>query len=178
MRRIALSSMLMLLAGLLLMPLASPPAAATAADATQAVTVTYEHPAKFTETTKARPYLGASAMDYLQPLKQYVVRRAQRILKPGQHLQITITDIDRAGNFEPWLGPDYQRIRIIRDIYPPRIDLSFRLLGADGKLLREGRRTLRNPAFLMGQIGPPDDGSLRFEKQLIDRWLSRGPDRL
>jgi hypothetical protein len=56
------------------------------------------------------------------------------------------------------------------DIYPPRIDLTFRLAGGDGKLIREGERKLRDPAFLLGANDYPDD-PLRYEKALIDRWL-------
>jgi hypothetical protein len=140
------------------------------------VTVKYDHPQKFTESVKSRAFTGsADNDDYLPRLKRYIQTRAAKILAPGERLDIVITDIDRAGNYEPWLGPSYSRVRIIRDVYPPRIDLHFRLLGADGQVIREGTRKLRDPGFLhTGAPGPGDSDSLRFEKRLIDRWLRRG----
>lgn len=140
------------------------------------VIVKYEHPQKFTESVKSRAFTGtADTDDYLQRLKAYMQKRAEKILAPGERLDIVVTDIDRAGNFEPWLGPDYSRVRIIRDVYPPRIDLRFKLIGADGKVIREGVRKLRNPGFMTTDIpGPGSTDPLRFEKRLIDRWLRQG----
>jgi len=42
----------------------------------------------------------------------------------------------------------------------------------DGKVIREGARKLRDPAFLAGANRYPDD-PLRYEKALIDRWLEQ-----
>ena len=54
----------------------------------------------------------------------------------------TSLDIRRAGSYEPWHGPDLDDTRIIRDIYPPRITLTFRRTDADGNVLDEGERKL------------------------------------
>lgn len=148
---------------------------AAAAATEQRVVVRYEHPQQFTETRKTRAFTGLADTDYLDRLKVFLQRRAVRILGPDQRLDIVITDIDRAGNFEPWLGPNYDRVRIIRDVYPPRINLHFRLLGADGKVLRQGKRILRDPGFMSDT--PTLAGSsdpLRYEKHLLDRWLRKG----
>ena len=45
----------------------------------------------------------------------------------GLALEIQVTNIDLAGEFEPWRGPQFDRIRIMRDIYAPRFELTFRL---------------------------------------------------
>ncbi len=78
--------------------------------------------------------------------------------------------MQRAGGFEPWRGPQAADVRIVRDIYPPRIDLRFKLLGADGKLLREGSRQLRDASFMMRPDLYPND-PLRYEKTLLDDWV-------
>ena len=38
----------------------------------------------------------------------------------GDKLTITFTDIDLAGDFEPWRGPQWDEVRIVKAIYPPR----------------------------------------------------------
>ena len=143
------------------------------------VTVSYDHPEQFTETRKIRAL--APIQDdhsYLKTLKTYYEDRAGRMLPPDEHLDIVVTDIDRAGNFEPWHRYPMQQVRIIKDIYPPRIDLRFRLLDTNGKVIREGTRKLRDPGFMYDGMAAPGNDNLRYEKGLIDRWLRKGPDQL
>lgn len=148
--------------------------AATSPDNVQ---VRYKDPQHFTEAKRSFGMHLIRADAYLEPLKTYIAERAARVLAPGQRLDIEVTDVDRAGEYEPWRGPDFDDVRIIKDIYPPRIDLDFTLYGADGKVLREGSRKLRDAAFLGNSSGASQD-PLRYEKSLIDRWLRQGAGKL
>lgn len=153
------------------------PSPATGQDSPR-VTVAYDHPDQFTEAKETRAFAPARAdKGYLEILKKYIQERAGKVLADGQQLEIVITDVDRAGSYEPWHGPRLSDVRIVKDIYPPRIDLNFTLYGADGKVLRQGQRKLRNAAFLSSS-SPVDQDSLRYEKSLIDLWLRRGVDSL
>jgi len=169
------SSPLLRLLGAACLALAS--AMAWAATPPDNVSVHYKDPRHFTEAKRSFGMHVVGADDYLKPLKAYIAQRASRILAPGQRLDIEVTDVVRAGAYEPWRGPDFNDVRIIKDIYPPRIDLNFTLYGADGKVLRQGQRKLRNAAFLSNS-SPADQGSLRYEKSLIDLWLRRGAGKL
>ena len=75
-----------------------------------------------------------------------------------------------AGEFEPWRRG--ARVRVVRDIYPPRIDLNFVLLDAQGAVRMRGERKLRDSAFQFG-ASPLQSDPLRYEKNLIDAWLER-----
>ncbi|MGP1665453.1 MAG: DUF3016 domain-containing protein [Rhodanobacter sp.] len=141
------------------------------------VHVHYTDPGQFTEVKRSFGVHANNANDYLEPLQQYIVRRASGILAPGQTLDINVTDVDRAGEYEPWHGPSWSDVRIIKDIYPPRIDLDFTLYGVDGEVLRHGSRSLRDVSFMNRGIANNQD-SLRFEKALIDRWLHKGTGAL
>jgi hypothetical protein len=141
------------------------------------VSVGYRDPQNFTEAKRSSGVHVIRPDAYLEPLRVYIAQRAARILAPGQRLDIVVTDVDRAGEYERWRGPDFDDVRIIRDVYPPRIDLDFTLYGADGKVLRSGHRTLRDAAFLSSS-SPIDQDSLRYEKALVDLWLRRGADKL
>jgi Protein of unknown function (DUF3016). len=141
------------------------------------VNVRYKDPQNFTEAKRS---FGVHLIDpdaYLKPLKDYIVQRASRILAPDQRLDIEVTDVKRAGEYEPWRGPRFNDVRIVKDIYPPRIDLNFTLYGADGKVLRSGSRKLRDAAFL-SRNSQTDQDSLRYEKSLIDLWLRKGAGKL
>ncbi|WP_158881499.1 DUF3016 domain-containing protein [Rhodanobacter sp. L36] len=142
------------------------------------VSVHYKDPKNFTEAKLSAGINQLNADDYLKPLKEYIAQRASRILTSGQHLDIEVTDVDRAGDFEPWHGPRMDQVRVIKSIYPPRIDLNFTLTDADGKVLSKGQRKLRDLAFMDDSSPALDSDSLRYEKGLIDRWLRKGVDKL
>lgn len=132
--------------------------------------VVFLEPKGFTDVRDE--YLGdASRTTYLEQLREHLLERARRQLPEGQFLSITITDIDMAGDFEPWLGPRWMDVRIVKDLYPPRIDRSFRLTDAAGRVVAEGRRQLRDLAFLMKLSMTFRDDPLRHEKALLDDWL-------
>jgi hypothetical protein len=158
----------------------SPLIAAAAAPSGSSVTVTYVNPEKFTESRMYGRQDRFNRVDYLAQLKAYLVKQGQAILKPGQSLHVDITDIQLAGSYEPWRGPQWSYVRIMRDVYPPRIDLNFKLVGQDGNVLREGKRVLRNIDYLHSGVSLPgaEGAPLYYDKMLLRRWLGRGPDKL
>ena len=147
--------------------------------ATARVAVTYVNPQNFSETREFGQYDKFNGTRYLEPLKAHLIKQGTRMLPAGLGLEVTITDIKLAGAYEPWHGPNFRYVRFMRDIYPPRIDLSFKLMDSDGKVLREGSRTLRNLGYLQsGSALPTNTDPLRYDKALLDSWLRRGPDKL
>ncbi len=143
------------------------------------VQVTYANPANFTENRVYGNEDHYNDLAYLGPLKAFIIKRATPMLSPGQHLRITITDIKLAGAYEPWLGPDWDRVRIMRDIYPPSIDLEFTWTGKNGAILRQGTRKLRDMGYLdSGSARWNDSGPLQYDKALLGNWLRRGLSRL
>jgi hypothetical protein len=136
------------------------------------IQVEFVNPEKFTDL-KADASGGKKGRDsYLDQLKDYLVRQAGGQLPQGQRLSISITNIDMAGDFEPWRGQSLTHVRMVKDLYPPRIDLSFKITDAKGKVLREGSRELKNLSFMRdASINRQDP--LRHEKKLLDDWLRR-----
>lgn len=143
------------------------------------VHVSYAHPEHFSESRRYRPQDRFNDVDYLGPLKTYLIGRATPMLAPGQQLDITVTDIQLAGGYEPWRRGAMDRVRIMSNLYPPRIDLHFRWIGSDGKVLREGSRKLTNLGYLDSGAATLDDTDpLRYDKALLASWLRRGLDKL
>jgi len=136
------------------------------------VALSYSDPGAFTEARENPSESDRARQAWLDVLRRHAEQRAARQLAPGQRLDITVTDIRRAGRFEPWRGPSMDQVRIVRDVYPPRIALRFEWQGADGRLLKSGERTLSDPAFMMRASTRSDD-PLRYEKTLLDDWLDR-----
>ena len=136
------------------------------------VQVDWTKPGDFSE---AKQYPGSglgreSPDEWLTDLANHLRYRAERVLPQGDDLHVTFTNVQRAGTYEPWRGPQWDDVRIIKDIYPPRIDLTFTLSDANGGVVKEGKRELRDPAFLQRGILNESD-PLRFEKRMLDDWL-------
>lgn len=136
------------------------------------VSVSWEDPERFTEIRRSHNPTEARRGNWVEQLAQHLRVRAQARMPVGERLEVVFTDIERAGEFEPWRGIQFQDTRIVRELYPPHIDLRFRHLGADGTVLAEGERSLTDGGFLM-RGSPGDSDLLRFEKRLLDDWLRR-----
>jgi len=138
------------------------------------VAVRWEDPKTFSEIRYSHNATESRRGNWVERLAAHLRQQAQPRLGAGERLEVTLTDIDLAGEYEPWHGPQLYDTRVIRDLYPPRVTLTFKRIAADGTTLAEGERKLSDPGFLMSSstAGLSSD-PLRFEKSLIDRWLQR-----
>ena len=136
------------------------------------VVVTYENPAKFTENRTTPVSERYKSDNDLAMLKRYIEKRAARVLAPGQHLDIVVTDVALAGRYEPWPNSPTGWMRVVRRTYPPRIDLHYTLQDASGKVIKKGSRKLSDLGF-MDTTGIQNSDPIRYEKVVIDNWLRR-----
>lgn len=137
-----------------------------------AVSVSWSDPAQFAEARENHRDTPATREAWLSALSRHLAEKAAAVLPRDEKLEVRITDVKRAGGLEPWRGPQASDVRIVRDIYPPRITLEFKQLAADGRVLKEGRRELRDAAFLTRPALDPSD-PLNHEKQLLDDWVRK-----
>lgn len=137
------------------------------------VSVSWEDPANFTEIRYSLNKYESRRGDWVEQLAQHLRERAEKRLPPGEQLQVNITDIDRAGAYEPWRGVQFYDTRFILDIYPPRMTFAYRRIGAGGDVLAEGERKISDMGYLMTSNPYFTSDTLRYEKAMIDRWISR-----
>ena len=146
--------------------------AASADNIDSPVKVTFMEPENFTDLKTAYMDTDRGREALVAELKRHILARAARYLTTGQRLEITITDVDLAGDFEPWQRDNLQDVRIVKDIYPPRVTLQFRLLDGDGAVLSEGTRQLLDLGYMMNLAWPMSD-PLRYDKEMLSTWLRR-----
>jgi len=144
--------------------------AAAAEAAAAKVEVEFVAPENFTDVKDALVGTEKGRAHTIEEVRRYLVETAARYVPEGQHLKITVTDIDMAGDYEFWGRAGHSDIRIIKAIYPPSIDLVFVLSDASDAVLKEGSRRLHDLAFQM-RIDLRATDRLRYEKALIDDWL-------
>lgn len=144
--------------------------AANADKSVSPVQVTFQAPENFTDVREDYTGSDRGRDAILEQLKDHLVAQAAKYLAAGQRLQITVNDVDLAGDFEPWRGMNFQDVRMVKDIYPPRVTLDFKLLDAGGKVVSEGKRQLSDLGYLMN-ISMPTSDPLRYDKEMLNNWL-------
>lgn len=121
---------------------------------------------RLTQTTEEK-----SLEIVLDQLRDGLKRSAKRYLADGQTLDIHFTDIDLAGEFEPWRTGSQYDIRWVREIYIPRLEFTFKLTDADGTVVAEGEESLRDMAFMMRTNTNFSRGSTYYEDRMLNDWL-------
>ena len=142
-------------------------------DAEGPVAVSWTDPSEFSELRYSRNRFESRHGDWVRDIARHLARRAAGALAPGEHLEVEITDIKRAGEFEPAVGRS-DHVRIVRDIYPPQIHLRYTRHDAAGSVIDSGERELTDIGFLHragGTVSMSDP--LRHEKRLVDDWVRR-----
>jgi hypothetical protein len=134
--------------------------------------VVFDHPEHFTDIKDRYFPTQAGEQNILNNIRTYLVHEANYFIPAGDHLTIMFTDIDLAGDFEPWLGPQLTNVRIIRTVYPPGFKFTYRLTDAAGKALRQGSEKIRDMNFEMRLTADPTD-QLRYEKDILSEWMQR-----
>lgn len=147
------------------------PMRALAADELRA-TVTFEHPEKFTDVKDSISGTDKGRDHYLKQIRQLVEEQAAALLPAGQKLAITFTDIDLAGDYLPAM-PSNQDIRVMKDVYPPRMKFTYSITDEAGAVVKEGQESLSDMNYLnaVGMIGRSDP--LYHDKTLLRDWLRR-----
>ncbi len=136
------------------------------------VAVRFVAPEKFTDVRDGRMDPASNRDWVLDQIKAEIELSARHYLAAGQSLEVQVTDVDLAGEFEPWHGIEFDHIRILKEVYPPRINLEFRRLDASGRVISEGTRRLHGMGYLMTGTMRAND-PLRHDKELISDWMRR-----
>jgi ABC-type transport system substrate-binding protein len=111
---------------------------------------------------------------FAREMTKTIEKVAEKELPPDSTLSITFTQVDLAGAYEPWHGPDFNDIRIYKNIYPPRLEFTYQLVADDGQILKEGKATLTDNNYQ--RAGSPikaDTVEFYYEKELIKEWVKK-----
>ena len=101
-------------------------------------------------------------------LEQYFALLAKK-LPEKQHLKIAVTDVDLAGDVH-W---GRQEIRIIKQIYAPRMAFTYQLFSADNTLLSSADVNIKDMNFMTGSRLRHRNQVLSYEKNMLDDWFKK-----
>ena len=137
-------------------------------EAVSRVSVSFVEPEKFTDSRRGE--LAPTSAGVLHELEKFLIETGGRYLPPTTKLSIRVTDIDLAGDFELFRGPQGDQVRINKGLYPPRIMLEFEVIDGAAAVVRSGKRNLTDINYQLRNVYPRED-YLRYEKDILRDWL-------
>lgn len=145
------------------------PVRSLAADEPRA-TVKFESPEKFTDVKDSISGTDKGRDFYLKEISRLIEEQAQR-LPAGQKLTVVFTDIDLAGDYLPSMPMNHD-IRVMKDIYPPRMKFTYTITDASGAVVKEGKESLSDMNYLQ-TVGISRGDTLFYDKALLRDWLRK-----
>lgn len=139
---------------------------AMSAVAQAGVSVTFVAPERFADRDFRS---SAKRAGILREFEKYFDQLGARYLKDGQSLRIEVLNIDLAGQYEPW-QPQFDDVRIMRDITPPRFKLRY-ALRQGGKVLISGEENVTDMTYLWNSSARASSRRFAYEKDMLRDWF-------
>ena len=128
------------------------------------VSVTFVESEKFTDAPRGE--LKTTSKGTLGELQNFIVQTGTRYVPEHMRLNIKVTNVDLAGDFELFRRPQADQVRITKGLYPPHIVLDFELVNNDGSVIESGKRDLTDINYQLRSVSPRED-ALRYEKNIL-----------
>ena len=135
------------------------------------VKIVWQSPKDFRDIESSGEIQSRYEKRLFETLTENINKAAAKILKPNQKLEMTVTNVDLAGDMRPTFGATADDLRVIKDIYPPRMAFSYQVL-ENGKVIIAGDEKLSDMGFLSG-IQSQTDKPFMYETQMLADWLKK-----
>jgi hypothetical protein len=100
--------------------------------------------------------------------------KSAKALPAGQTLEVTFTDIDLAGEVDPVEVQGGYRLRLLKDVYFPRLEFDYRVLDASGAVVSEQKGVeLKDMGYLSGPRGSGTSASFFYETRMLRDWFKK-----
>jgi hypothetical protein len=112
---------------------------------------------------------------FVSELEDESERFARKYLPEGATLYLTFTDIDMAGDIQPWRNRHDADIRYIESVYIPRMKFTYQVKDAEGNVLAEGDEKISDMSFNYNIIAPLRSRHMNFfyEINMLEDWLRK-----
>ena len=136
------------------------------------VTVNFENPENFSDFKDSLVASDVGRRNLEAMLRRAVQEDASRYLRDGQTFSITFTDVDLAGDYLPSAGSGHD-VRVIKQVYPPRMRFRYELRDANGAVLKQGEQQLQDLAFQYTTSIVDRHEELFYDRNLLRDWLRK-----
>ena len=145
------------------------PASALAGEAV----VEWKHPEKYTDIRSGDQSAEGMRKSIAKSLGGEFSGLAAQ-LPPGYRLSVTVTDLDLAGEVDPIPMRTMNEIRVLKDIYFPRMIFDYQLKDARGAVLQgQTDVELKDMQYLSSMRTTRSSESFYAERKMIRDWFSK-----
>lgn len=131
--------------------------------------VTWQNPEKFRDVKAGENQSKAKYRERVfYNLEKHFAKMSEK-LPEGQTLKVNVTDLDLAGDVN---AGGIERIRVIKDLYFPRIKFDYQLTDGTGSELKSGGINLKDMNFMMGSNLKYRSKAFGYEKKMLDEWFA------
>lgn len=133
--------------------------------------VTWQDPDKYTDIREGNE-LRESFREKLFGDFELIFADLAKQLPDGYLFEVTVTDVDLAGEVNWMHGGSTQNIRIVKNIYRPRISFNYTLTNASQGLVVSGKEDIKDPNFL-SSVGGPAVTRFGYEERMLKNWFKK-----
>lgn len=134
--------------------------------------VTFKEPEKYTDIRPANDSRARFQERVLTKFEGFFKELAAT-LPEGYKWQVTVTDIDLAGDVDYFAAGAGQAIRIVKDIYSPAIRFNYTLTDATGKEVAAGEERLRDMGFMQKISSTVKTQEFEYEQRMLKDWFTK-----
>ncbi|MBV7316186.1 DUF3016 domain-containing protein [Shewanella sp. NIFS-20-20] len=135
------------------------------------VQIEWLDPNKYTDITSSSELQSRFSQRVFDTLTANLAQVATPVLEPNEKLQLVVTNVDLAGDVRPTFGAALNDIRIVSNLYPPRITFTYKVLSGN-QVVMSGSEKLQNLGFLDG-IQPIIERPFMYESALLTTWFNQ-----
>jgi Protein of unknown function (DUF3016) len=136
--------------------------------------VTWQDPDNYTDIREGNE-LRESFREQLFKDFELIFADLAKQLPHGYLFEVTVTDVDLAGEvnrMNEMRGRSLENIRIVKNIYRPRIAFNYTLTNAAQGLVASGKEDIRDNAFLSSD-GSPGKTRFGYEEKMLKNWFKK-----
>ncbi len=135
--------------------------------------VTWQNPDKYTDIDSGNQGKKSMLRSIDKSFSKEFTELASK-LPAGYQLLVTVTDLDLAGEVDPIPSRMMDQIRVLKDLYFPRITFDYQILSAGGVSVLEAKAlTLKDMQYLSGTRSTQSIDSYYYERQMIREWFTK-----
>lgn len=134
--------------------------------------VNWQQPEKFTDIRPGNETRDGFQTRVFSNFSQMFSELAKK-LPDGFQLEVTVTDLDLAGDVNGVSAMRARDIRIIKELYWPRMSFSYTLKDANNSIVASGKEDLKDMNF-MSRIGiASGNSSFNYEETMLRDWFKK-----
>lgn len=136
------------------------------------VEVKWQAPEKFTDIQPANDSRSAYRERVIKKFDGFFQQLATK-LPEGYTWQVTVTDIDLAGDVDYFAGGAGNALRVVKDLYSPAIKFTHVLRDKHGEELINTEEKLRDLGFMQSIRSNNDSNEFHYEQTMLQNWFNK-----